>query len=281
VPAVINAVTGRGAAFAQPGLVGTLLRWALIAACRLAFAGKRTKVIFQNPEDLASFVQRGVVPDARAVLIRGAGVDIDVFRPAPVPDGIPIVVLAARLLWEKGIAEFVEASRQLKRRGVACRFVLVGVPDDENPHAVPKDSLERWQAENLVEWWGLRDDMPRVLQSATLVALPTTYPEGVPKILLEAAACGRPIVAADVPGCREIVEHGGNGLLVPPGDAKALADAINELLEHPESRARMGARGRELAVAEFSAARTIAETLAVYRDLLGESVTPRVAAARA
>lgn len=279
VPAIINAITGRGAAFAQPGLRGTVLRWTLLAACRFAFAGKRTRVVFQNPEDLESFVRRRIIPAGRSVLIRGAGVDVDLFRPAPVPDGAPIIVLASRLLWEKGIAEFVDASRRLKTRGVTCRFVLVGVPDDENPHAVPRDVLERWQAEGVVEWWGLRDDMPHVLQSATVVALPTTYPEGVPKILLEAAACGRPIVAADVPGCREIVVDGSNGLLVPPRNAEALADAIETLLRQPELRVRMGANGRDLAVAEFSESRTIAATLAVYRELLGETATSHVAAA--
>ena len=121
-----------------------------------------------------------------------------------------------------------------------------------------------------MEWWGLRDDMPSVLHKASVVALPTSYPEGTPKILLEAAACGRPIVATDVPGCREIVRHGENGLLVPPRDATALADALAVLVGDKDLRVRMGARGREIAVAEFSEEIVIGQTLAVYREVLGD-----------
>ena len=279
VPVVINAITGFGAAFAQPGLRGSLLRRVLTGACWFASTGKRTRVIFQNPEDLAAFVNRGVVRADRAVLIRGAGVDLDRFCPAPEPDGIPIVVLASRLLWEKGIAEFVEASRILRSRNVACRFVLVGVPDEQNPNAVPRCALEAWHLEGIIEWWGLRDDMPEVLRSSAVVALPTTYPEGVPKILLEAAASGRAIVASDVPGCREIVRDGRTGLLIPVRDPAALATAVQKLIEDAGLRGRMGAQGRELAVAEFSEAGTIAATLAVYAELLGQPRTPAVTAA--
>jgi glycosyltransferase involved in cell wall biosynthesis len=130
-------------------------------------------VIFQNPDDLAWFVRRGIVSVEQALLIRGAGVDVNLFRPAPEPVGTPIVVLASRLLWDKGIAEFVEASQRLKAKGLLCRFVLVGIPDAENPNSIPLETIRGWQADDLIEWWGLRDDMASVLQSASVVALPS------------------------------------------------------------------------------------------------------------
>ena len=269
VPAVINAITGLGTAFGRPGLRGSALRWGLTVACRAAFAGRRTRVIFQNPDDLTWFVRRGVVASERALLIRGAGVDVNRFRPAPGPAGAPIVMLASRLLWDKGVGEFVEASRRLKESGLACRFVLVGVPDDENPNSIPLEVIRGWQAESIVEWWGLRDDMASVLQSASVVALPS-YREGLPKVLLEAAACGRALIATDVPGCREVVSDGDNGLLVPPRDPVALAAAIDRLLRHGELRARMGERSRAIVVSGFSEDQTIEATLAVYRELLGD-----------
>jgi glycosyltransferase involved in cell wall biosynthesis len=226
-------------------------------------------VVFQNPQDQAWFVDRGAIALDQTVLIRGAGVDVQRFQPGPAPKGEPIVLLAARLLWEKGIGEFVDAARELKARGVACRFVLVGAPDNENPNPIPEPVLRQWAAEGLIEWWGLQDDMPKVLQESSVVALPTTYPEGVPKILLEAASCAKAIVATDVPGCREIVIDGETGLLVPPRNAKALADAVARLLADARLRSDLGCRARALVVDEFSEEKTIAATLAVYRDLLG------------
>jgi glycosyltransferase involved in cell wall biosynthesis len=214
------------------------------------------------------FVERHLVPAGRAVLIRGSGVDVRAFSPSEEPEGVPVVLLASRLLWDKGVREFVEAARKLRGRGQACRFVLVGVPDKENPEAVPEATLRAWSAEGIVEWWGLRDDMPAVLRQAALVVLPS-YREGIPKILLEAAAGGRPIVTTDVSGCREVVRDGENGLLVPPRDASSLAEAIATLLRDRSLRERMGRRGREIAVSEFSEEVVIAATLSVYRDALG------------
>ncbi len=184
---------------------------AALAAYRVALSGQQTRVIFQNPDDRALFVSRSVVPIDRTVLIRGSGVDVSQFVPSSEQSGLPIVLLASRLLWDKGVGELVEASRRLKKDGIACRVVLVGVPDPGNPKAIPVSLLERWQAEGVVEWWGLRNDMPEVLKAASIVVLPS-YREGIPKILLEAAASGRPIVTTDTPGCREIVRHGENGL---------------------------------------------------------------------
>jgi glycosyltransferase involved in cell wall biosynthesis len=171
-------------------------------------------------------------------------------------------MLPARLLWDKGVGEFVEAARRLRGGRHAARFVLVG-DTDLNRAAVPRDQLERWVAEGVVEWWGLRDDMPAVLAAASIVVLPS-YREGAPKVLLEAAACGRAVVTTDVPGCRDLVRDDVDGRLVPARDAGALADAIGALLDDPARRARYGAAARARAEAEFGVERVIAAHLALY-----------------
>jgi glycosyltransferase involved in cell wall biosynthesis len=268
-PAQINAIPGLGYLFLGEGFRGRLRRRFAMHAYQWALAGQRSRTIFQNAEDRRLFIERGVVQEDQAVLIRGAGVDLGKFLPHPEPTGPPCVMLASRLLWDKGVADFVEAMRRLKRQGLPCRGVLVGKPDTGNPHALPRAVLKQWEAEGVVELWGHQTDMPSVLSQAAVVVLPTFYPEGLPKILLEAAAAARAIVATDVPGCREIVRHGENGLLVPTHDPAALTDALAGLLRDPARRASMGRAGRLLAEAEFSEDDVYAQTIQVYRDLLG------------
>jgi glycosyltransferase involved in cell wall biosynthesis len=176
-------------------------------------------------------------------------------------------VLATRLLWDKGVGEFVEAARQLKQSGANARFILVGKPDPNNPASVTEVVLRAWQKEGIVECWGHREDMPTVFHAAHIVCLPS-YREGLPKVLQEAAACGLPIVATDVPGCREVVREGENGLLVPARDAQALAKALIRLIEDSEIRAKMGRRSREIALAEFSSKHVNAQILDIYKEVL-------------
>jgi glycosyltransferase involved in cell wall biosynthesis len=233
----------------------------------LATPGQR--VVVQNPDDARLLVAEGIVPPAAVTLIRGSGVDTGAFAPAPEPDGTPLVVLPARMLRQKGVEDFVAAARLLRSRGVRMRAALVGEPDSENPSSVPLTQLRAWHAEGAVEWWGWRGDMAEVLRQSHVVCLPSTYGEGIPKCLLEAAACARPIVATDIPGCREAVHHGENGLLVPPHDPLALAAALARLIDSPEQRRAMGERGRRRALEEFSDARVAEETLAVYDALAG------------
>ncbi|SPE20753.1 Glycosyl transferase, group 1 family protein (fragment) [Burkholderiales bacterium] len=190
----------------------------------------------------------------------------------PEPDGPPIVVLPARMLWDKGVGEFVESARILRAAGVQARFVLVGQPDRQNPHSVTRSQIEAWVREGAVEWWGLRLDMPAVLSHSTVVCLPS-YHEGLPKVLLEAAACARPLVATDIPGCREIARSGQNALLVPVGDAKSLADAIRALLADPQMRRDYGAAGRRTVEQQFTDQMVAEQTLGLYARLLGMSAT--------
>lgn len=270
VHAVVNALAGLGFIFVAKGWKGSVIRKLVVFAYRSAFSAKNAVAIFQNPEDLKLFIDAGVVTNEKAVLIRGSGVDTAHFIPHPEPKGVPTIALASRMLWDKGVGEFVEAARILQKGEIKCRMILVGNPDPENPASILKETLRGWHAEGIVEWWGYREDMPEVFSQANIVVLPTSYGEGVPKILLEAASCGRPIVATDIPGCREIVRHNENGLLIPPPDSKALADAIEVLIKNPELRAKMGARGRKIVEAEFSKEIVIKQTMEVYERLLSQ-----------
>jgi len=178
-------------------------------------------------------------------------------------------MLASRMLWDKGVKEFVEAARILKRRSIHARFVLVGDTDLQNPSAIPQWQLTAWHTEGIIEWWGHREDMPTVFSEAHIICLPS-FREGLPKVLIEAAACGRPIVTTDAPGCREIVNNEVNGLLVPVRNEMELANAIQRLIESPELRQTMGARGREIVLKEFSVEKVVSETMAVYESLLNQ-----------
>lgn len=266
VPAVVSAVSGLGYLFLVGGIKGAFVRLITKKLYRLAL-GKRNFVIFQNPDDLRLFLQNGLVDEFRSVLIKGSGVDINKFTPVPISNDIPTVVLASRMLWDKGVGEFVEAAGILLKDGIKARFILVGDADQGNPASIEVSQLKAWNSSGIIEWWGRRDDIQDIFAKSNIVCLPS-YREGLPKVLIEAAACGRPIVSTDVPGCREIVKNEENGLLVPAHNPQALASALRRLIENPLLCESMGAKGRELAVREYSEEKVVRETLSVYRDLL-------------
>jgi len=266
VPHIVNAITGLGHVFVGNGLSVKLLRLIVSGLYRRAMRG--TQVIFQNPDDRRLFQEMGLVNEAQSVLIRGSGIDMNRFVPLPEPEtSTSLVVLPARILWNKGVGEFVEAAHILRSEGVPARFALVGVADSGNPAAVSLVQLGEWQKEGVVEWWGWQEDIKVVFAMAHIVCLPS-YREGVPRVLAEAAACGRALVTTDVPGCREIVRDGENGFLVPPRDAPALAEALRKLIKDAYLRREMGLRGRKIVEAEFSTDRVVSETLEVYDRLL-------------
>jgi glycosyltransferase involved in cell wall biosynthesis len=273
VPAVVSTVPGLGYVFAGQGLFAGMRKAIIKSAYRLAFGHRNSRVIFENPDDCKDFEEWRLIRNGQGVVIKGAGVDLQSFKPRSEENGPARVLMAGRLLWEKGVGEFVEAARLVRQRRPGTRFILVGEGDPGSPATVPDTKLQEWHESGLIERWRWRNDMPAVLGSATVVCLPSFYREGVPRILIEAAACGRPIVTTDAPGCREIVRHGENGLLVPVRDTKALADAVERLIDDPDLRHRMGSRGREIAEAEFGKETVIEKTLAVYEDLI--SFTPR------
>lgn len=263
VKRVIAAISGLGFIFTARGMAAALRRWLVAYFYRLALAHRAVLVIFQNDDDRRLLQARAGISDSQVVLIRGSGVDLNQWKFQPLPTGQPIVLMASRLLVDKGVMEFIEAARAL-RGIVQARFVLVGDIDPDNPSSVSKKFLRNHVDSGAIEWWGKRSDMQQVLGAAHVVVLPS-YREGLPKVLIEAAAVGRAVVTADVPGCRDAIINGRTGLLVPPRDAAALATTIRSLIDDPQKLTAFGVAGRQLAEKAFDIREVIAKHLDLYR----------------
>ena len=260
-PAVVSAVMGLGTS-ARARWRRRALGWAL----RLVVGDGR--VIVQNPDDGAALAALGFHP-ARIALIRGSGVDTAHFAGLPEPDGCA-VALVGRMLRSKGVLDAVAAVRRLRSEGLSVDLLLAGAADPDSRDSLTDAELQALAGERGVEWLGHIKDVRTVWQRAAIALLPSSYGEGVPKALLEAASCARPIIASDMPGCRDVVVHGETGLLVPPGDVQALAGAIRKMAGDPALRARMGAAGRGRIIAEFGEAIVAEQTLTLLRLALGE-----------
>jgi glycosyltransferase involved in cell wall biosynthesis len=271
---VVNAFAGLGYLVSSPSFKARALKQVLWKMFRFLLNRRNSFLLLQNCEDRDLLVAEVGVRPEKTTVIRGSGVDVNEFQPTDEVPSTPIVLLSSRMLWIKGICDFVEAAKLLRTRGINARFVLAGDTDPGSPGAIPREKLQEWQNAGPVEWWGHQQSMSGMVQQAALVCLPSHGGEGVPKALIEAAAGGRAIVATDVPGCRDIVRHGTNGLLVPPKNPVALADAIDRLLKDAPLRAEMGRRGREIAVNEFSEEKVIQQTLALYHRLLNSAAAP-------
>lgn len=279
VPARVNAVAGLGYVFTNARVKARLLRPLVRGLMRRALNSPRSRLILQNSDDVAAFRQARIADPQHIRLIRGSGVDTRRFQPAaePVLSGDTTrVLLAARLLWDKGIADYVEAARELRAAGLPVRFLLAGAPDPGNPASIPQAQLDAWASDGLIELLGQVDDMPAQLQQVDIAVLPS-YREGLPKGLIEAAACALPLVTTDVPGCREVVTDGVDGLLVPPRDPATLARAIRRLHEDPAWARSLGQAARAKSLAEFDQRIVHARTLDVYRELLGPDRVPATA----
>jgi glycosyltransferase involved in cell wall biosynthesis len=266
IKAVVNALAGLGHIFSDDGFQAKVLRRIVKSVCKLIL--RPSEVIFQNPDDLRTFLKFGLVSEKTSHLIRGSGVDVKRFKPrASNPaNSERYVLLASRLLWAKGVSEYVEAARLVRQSHPEIVFLLAGETDPGNPAAIPQGVIDEWQGD--VEVLGHCEDMRVLIEKVDLVALPTYYGEGVPRILIEAAASGKPLVATDMPGCREIVQHGINGALVPVRDNKQLARAIRDILLDDQRRDEMGRRSRYLACSEFSEDQVISKTFEVYQKSL-------------
>lgn len=266
VPAVLAAVSGMGSVFIARTFKAKLLQGLLIAMYRYAFSHRNMKVIFQNPTDQSLFVSRRLISHKKTVLIRGSGVDLACYPYLEEPLSAPIrISMACRLLKDKGVYEYVEAARILKKEDTV--FQLIGKLDDDNPSAVSEAEIKKWKAEGIVNLLGFRSDIAQLFSDSHLVVLPS-YREGLPKALIEAAACGRAVVTTDVPGCRDAIESGVTGLLVEVRNAKDLAEKINWMITHPDERRKMGFAGRKLAEKEFDIQSVVAQHLMIYRDLI-------------
>ena len=273
VPAVVNAVAGMGYVFTSDQHKARMLRPLVKLLMRGTLAGGHSRLILQNPDDAEAFAAQRLVPSQRIRLIRSSGVDTRRFCPLPM-DALaaprPLrVLLAARLLWDKGIREYVQAATLVRAQGRTIEFLLAGMPDSGNPASVTHAEVEQWQRDGLVNWLGHVEDMPALLRSVDVMALPSYYREGVPRSLIEGAASGLALVTTDLPGCREVVsEHGVDGLHAEPRNAQALADRLAVLDDDRALLRRLGKRARGKALEHFDERLVIQKTIDVYDELL-------------
>lgn len=271
-PRMINMIAGLGSIFTSRSLKARLLRPPVKLAIRLLLDRPNARVIVQNPEDGQLLTGGGLVAPERLALIKGSGVDLARYAASPEPAADaahpPIAAQVSRMIWDKGAGVLVEAARILRARGVALRVILAGTPDPENMATISEAQLRAWHDEGIVEWVGFCDDVPKLWRDSHIAVLPSWYGEGVPKSLLEAAAAGRPMVAVDGPGLREVVVDGETGLLVPPRDATALADALQKLVQDGALRRRLGGAARTRAEQNFGDDTVVAATMVLYRDLI-------------
>lgn len=267
VPSVVAAISGLGAVFTTESLKAKCLRVGVKGLYRIALKHPNLKVIFQNEDDKQFLLNNKSLTESQTVLIRGSGVDLMAYKAIPeTTEGMLTVIMVSRLLKDKGVLEFIEAAKILKAEGVQAQFLLIGESDYGNPAFIDESLLTLWRSEGHVELLGFRKDIAQLMERASVVVLPS-YREGLPKVLVEAAACGRAVVTTDVPGCRDAIEPNKTGLLVPVRDAKALAKSIKYLLEHPDERQKLGTAGRALAEKEFAIDRIVHAHMNVYRDL--------------
>jgi glycosyltransferase involved in cell wall biosynthesis len=266
VPLVVCAFTGLGHIFSSAGRGAGLRRSVVLAALRWGLSSRRAIAIFQSQNDQSALIEAGAVRESQSRIIAGSGVDLTEFLPSPLPTGTPLVIFAGRLIWEKGVSAFVDAARIIQSDGVDVRFAIVGNTHTSNPRAVPEEMLRKWVKEGTIEWWGRREDMPDVLAQARVVCLPTWYGEGVPRVLIEAAACGRAVVASDLPGCREVVVDGVSGYLVSTEDADALSLALKRLLASPPLCIRFGSAARKIAIEKHDVRAVVRATINCYQQ---------------
>ena len=269
VGGVVSAVAGLGSVFVRQDYRGRLLRVLLYPLFYFAFRHKNQRVILQNEHDRDVLMRWGVLKLQHVRLLRGSGVDLSKFVYMSSPPGRPVVSLAARLLRDKGVPEFVAAARLLRTRAVKARFWLIGEPDPANPASLTDQELSALRNEGIVEALGYRKDIAALYAKSHIVCLPS-YREGLSRALLEAAASGRAVVTTDAPGCRDAIIPNETGLLTPVRNAEKLADALQWLIEHPQECAAMGRAGRALAEREFAIEKIVDQHLRIYRELLSK-----------
>lgn len=267
----VNALAGMGFAFTGSTLKAKILRTIIKRFFVFIFNSEKSLLILQNEDDMFWFLSKGYIKPSKVRLIKGSGVNLNDFKFESEPLTLPsIVCLPSRMLWDKGIREFIDAARIFRNKNIKnIKFVLVGGVDSENPAKISKKQLQEWVSEGIVEWWGHQANMPLLLSKVNIVVLPS-YKEGLPKVLLETAAVGRAIITTDVVGCREIIKHDYNGILVPPQNAEELARAIDKLIHNPNLRNKYIKNGYELIKKEFVIERVIEQTFSIYSELLTE-----------
>jgi glycosyltransferase involved in cell wall biosynthesis len=269
VRGLVLAISGMGYAYTtvtERSVMRSLVRRVYDALAGLAFHHPNVRVIVQNQDDRQAVIDKGLVRASSVFLIPGSGVDLSLFEGCTAFNKSNIVLLPARMLKDKGIEDFVKAARRIKAAAPDWRFVLAGAAGYDNPSSIGEAQLQTWQAEGCVEWLGHVNDMTSLFRESAIVCLPS-YREGMPKALLEAAAAGCAVVTTDVTGCREAVEPGVTGDLVPVRDCNALADVILSLINDESRRRFYGAKGQERARAMFSVDSVVCQTMKIYEEL--------------
>ena len=267
VPAVVSAISGLGFTFHGKGFIFSLRRKLISLFYYLSLGHMNQKIIFQNNDDKLKLSQIGKNINNRSVLIQGSGVDLSLYSVVENNFNSPVIMMAARLLSSKGVREFVQASKIVRTNNKNVRFVLVGDTDPLNPESIKKSEISQWKEDGLVEIWGYRSDMNNIIPKANIVVLPSYYGEGLPKVLIEAAACGRVVITTDHPGCRDAITRK-TGVLIPIKDSEALADAILDLLQNPQKAIKMGEAGRALAEQKYAIEKVCEKHITIYKDLL-------------
>lgn len=267
VPSIVYAISGLGFIFTNTMLKAKVLRLGIIPLYRLALSAKNKTVIVQNLDDLRILRQYVSIPETQTILIPGSGVDLQQFDVQPLPLKNKIVLMACRLLADKGVYEFHKSILLLKEKYPDVKFVLVGGIDPDNPTSLTEQELNEWVKKGDLEWWGHQSNMAKILSQATVVVLPS-YREGMPKVLLEAQALGRPIVTTDVPGCREAIENGKTGFLAQVKDEKSLANEIEKLIINDELCLEFSRNARALAEQKFDIEQVIKTHMNIYENLV-------------
>ena len=263
---ILNAISGLGYLFIAQGWKASIRKKLLLWGYHALLHHKKVWILFQNPDDKVLFSQHKIIHPKHEFIIKGSGVDLKKFNSTPITTGKIKVILVARMLWDKGIKEFVNAATMLHKQGVIAEFILVGSVDPGNPKSIPTKQLEQWHNNGSVNWLGEQSNIAQLLVESHIVVLPS-YREGLPKSLIEAAAASRAIVTTDVPGCREVVQDGENGFLVPVRNEKELAIAIKKLIDNPDLLIAMGKKSRLIAEQEFSIDQVVSKTLDIYSKI--------------
>lgn len=265
---IIYSITGLGAVFSSSTYKFIILK-RFITVLYKKISTPLSHFVFENSEDSELLKSLGVLKYSNGTVVKGAGIDLNRFKPSQPPKNGSIL-FAARLLQDKGLGCLVEAQKLLKERGCHFSLNVAGIIDNDVSSAIPLGQIEAWANNGDINWLGNVRDMPNLISQNDVICLPTTYGEGVPRILIEAASCQRPIIATDVAGCREIVSHGVNGYLIAPKDAVMLAHFLQDLLEDKDKLITFGANGRKKVEQEFSQEIVFEKTLQIYQSLLGE-----------
>ena len=265
---IVAAVPGLGSAFREDGFKGWILHKIIGWLYKAALGNKNAIVIFQNEDDKKVITKLCKLSEDQIKLIPGSGVNLNEYQFLPEPDGVPVLIMASRLLKDKGVPEFINAAKILKERGVAADVLLAGEIDPENPTSVTAEELNEWKKEEAVKILGFRSDIADLFSKSNIVIFPSSYREGLPKVLVEAAACGRAVVTTNAPGCRDAIIPNKTGILVPVKSAVAIADAAEYLINNSEIRKAFGKAGREFAEQVFDIENIVEEHLKIYRKLL-------------